>query len=169
MKITDDMLTEWRKQFEAEFPMPPDCIWTGKGYAATSYNAWEARTFIARFEGWVAARRTTPDRDAIIEECAKVCDEYAADQWSLYKGRAPYTGSEPGRADPDVQGRSDGADVCAERIRSLKTAPTTSPRDTLIEEIAEMVDHMGEGRRLEEYVGAIREMKTAPTSDKGGA
>ena len=75
------------------------------------------------FKGWQAARRTTPDREAIIEECAKVCDEYAADQWSLYKGRAPYTGSEPGRADPDVQGRSDGADVCAERIRALKTAP----------------------------------------------
>lgn len=106
-----------------------------------------------------AARRTTPDREAIIEECAKVCDEYAADQWSLYKGRAPYNGNEAGRADPDVQGRSDGADVCAERIRTLKTVPTASPRDTLIEEIAEMVDHMGEGRRLEEYVGAIREMK----------
>ncbi|WP_447361565.1 HNH endonuclease signature motif containing protein [Burkholderia vietnamiensis] len=52
------------------------------------------------------------------------------------------------------------------RIRALKTAPTISPRDTLIEEIAEMVDHMGEGRRLEEYVGAIREMKSG---DKGGA
>ncbi|PRH46395.1 hypothetical protein [Burkholderia multivorans] len=75
---------------------------------------------------WQAARRTTPDRDAVIEECAKVCDEYAADQWSLYKGRAPYTGSEPGRADPDVQGRSDGADVCASRIRELKAAPTAA-------------------------------------------
>ncbi|MBH9645090.1 hypothetical protein [Burkholderia vietnamiensis] len=42
----------------------------------------------------------------------------------------------------------------------------THDRDTLIEEIAEMVDHMGEGRRLEEYVGAIREMKSG---DKGGA
>ncbi|MCA8249832.1 hypothetical protein LGN12_21985 [Burkholderia multivorans] len=73
-----------------------------------------------------ADRRTTPDRDAIIEECAKVCDEYAADQWSLYKGRAPYTGSEPSRADSDVQGRSDGADVCASRIRELKTAPTAA-------------------------------------------
>ncbi|MBU9164236.1 hypothetical protein [Burkholderia multivorans] len=73
-----------------------------------------------------AANRTTPDRNAIIEECAKVCDEYAADQWSLYKGRAPYTGSEPGRADSDVQGRSDGADVCASRIRELKTAPTAA-------------------------------------------
>ncbi|MCO1367219.1 hypothetical protein [Burkholderia multivorans] len=76
-----------------------------------------------------ADRRTTPDRDAIIEQCAKVCDEYAADQWSLYKGRAPYTGSEPGRADPDVQGRSDGADVCASRIRELKTTPTAASRE----------------------------------------
>jgi len=33
-------------------------------------------------------------------------------------------------------------------------------RATAIEEIAEMVDHMGEGRRLEEYVEAIRGMKS---------
>ncbi|QIX19531.1 DUF551 domain-containing protein [Burkholderia multivorans] len=59
--------------------MPPDCIWTGKGYAATSYNAWEARTFIARFEGWVAARRTTPDREAWIsvDEKLPACDRKA--------------------------------------------------------------------------------------------
>ncbi|MBU9144789.1 hypothetical protein KTE29_03690 [Burkholderia multivorans] len=80
---------------------------------------------------WKEARRTTPDRDAIIEECAKVCDEYAADQWSLYKGRAPYTGSEPGRADPDVQGRSDGADVCASRIRELKTTPAAASKTAM--------------------------------------
>ncbi|WP_249179778.1 hypothetical protein [Burkholderia vietnamiensis] len=42
----------------------------------------------------------------------------------------------------------------------LKAARRTTPdRETVIESIAEMVDHMGEGRRLEEYVGAIREMK----------
>ncbi|MBR8007176.1 hypothetical protein [Burkholderia vietnamiensis] len=103
-------------------------------------------------------RRTTPDREAIIEECAKVCDEYAIDRFALFKGRKPYTGREQGRADPYYDGASDGADRCAQLIRELKTI-TTSPRDTLIEEIAEMVDHMGEGRRLEEYVGAIREMK----------
>ncbi|HDR9036073.1 TPA: hypothetical protein QDB07_003581 [Burkholderia vietnamiensis] len=43
---------------------------------------------------------------------------------------------------------------------------TTPDREAIVEEIAEMVDHMGEGRRLEEYVGAIREMKSG---DKGGA
>lgn len=36
---------------------------------------------------------------------------------------------------------------------------TTPNREAIVEEIAEMVDHMGEGRRLEEYVGAIRDMK----------
>ncbi|MBH9645089.1 hypothetical protein [Burkholderia vietnamiensis] len=61
MKITDDMLTEWRKQFEAEFPMPPDCIWTGKGYAQTHHNAWRAQAYAHMWDGFVAARRTTPD------------------------------------------------------------------------------------------------------------
>lgn len=120
-------------------------------------------------EAALAARRTMPDREAIIEECAKVCDEYAIDRFALFKGRKPYTGRESGRADPYYDGASDGADRCAQLIRELKTAPTISPRDLLIEEIADMVDHMGEGRRLEEYVEAIRAMKTAPTSDKGGA
>lgn len=57
-----------REEFEAIFPMPLNCEWTGKGYSATSYNAWETHTFIARFEGWKAARRTTPDREAIIDQ-----------------------------------------------------------------------------------------------------
>ncbi|WP_447361703.1 hypothetical protein ACSC95_19180 [Burkholderia vietnamiensis] len=68
-----------------------------------------------------AARRTTPDREAVIDK-------------SMVK-------------------------------RLMVQHGLTHDRDTLIEEIAEMVDHMGEGRRLEEYVGAIREMKSG---DKGG-
>lgn len=63
MKITDDMLTEWRKQFEAEFPMPPDCIWAGKGYVQTHYNAWRAQAYAHMWDGFVAARRTTPDSE----------------------------------------------------------------------------------------------------------
>lgn len=62
-------------------------------------------------------------RRAALEESAKVCDEIAGDCWSLYKGRAPYTGREPGRADPQVQGESDGADKCAAAIRAL-SGPT---------------------------------------------
>ena len=76
MKITDDMLTEWRKQFEAEFPMPPDCIWTGKGYSQTRYDAWRAQEYAHMWSGFVAARRTTPDR-----ECEWKCDDVDNGTW----------------------------------------------------------------------------------------
>jgi hypothetical protein len=58
-------------------------------------------------------------RAAVIEMCAKKCDDYANTMWSLYKGRLPFQGNEEGRADPDVQGRSDGASNCADAIWSL--------------------------------------------------
>ncbi|CAG9225667.1 hypothetical protein [Burkholderia vietnamiensis] len=106
-----------------------------------------------------AARRTTPDREAIIEECAKVCDKERV-TFSEQAAR------NDGRNSDFAFGSVNSAERLAERIRALKAAPFHSPCDTLIEEIAEMVDHMGEGRRLEEYVGAIREMKSG---DKGGA
>lgn len=64
-------------------------------------------------DAWLASRREA------LEEAAKVCDEIAGDCWSLYKGRAPYTGREEGRADPGVQGESYGADKCAAAIRAL--------------------------------------------------
>ncbi|WP_249191257.1 hypothetical protein [Burkholderia vietnamiensis] len=99
-----------------------------------------------------AARRTTPDREAIIEECAKVCDKERV-TFSEQAAR------NDGRNSDFAFGSVNSAERLAERIRALKAAPFHSPCDTLIEEIAEMVDHMGEGRRLEEYVGAIREMK----------
>lgn len=101
----------------------------------------------------LAARRTTPNREAIIEECAAICKK---------RRDCVFPNPTSGYA----LGYTDCAAGCEESIRALKNAPTPSPRDTLIEEIAEMVDHMGEGRRLEEYVGAIREMKSG---DKGGA
>ena len=51
------------------------------------------------------------------EACAKLCDEIAIDMWNLYKGRPPYKGDEQGRASDFTQGRSAGADDCAEAIR----------------------------------------------------
>jgi hypothetical protein len=54
------------------------------------------------------------------EACAKVCDEIAIDMWNLYKGRPPYKGDEEGRASDFTQGRSAGADDCADAIRSRK-------------------------------------------------
>lgn len=51
------------------------------------------------------------------EACAKLCDEIAIDMWKLYKGRPPYKGNEEGRASDFIQGRSAGADDCADAIR----------------------------------------------------
>ncbi len=56
------------------------------------------------------------------EACAKLCDEIAIDMWNLYKGRPPYKGDEEGRASEFTQGRSAGADDCAEAIRSRTNA-----------------------------------------------
>lgn len=58
-------------------------------------------------------------RKRALEEAAKLCDTYAEDKWALYKGRPPYTGREDGRANQHVEGLSDGAENCAEGIRSL--------------------------------------------------
>ncbi|MBR8362128.1 hypothetical protein KDW55_02195 [Burkholderia sp. AU19243] len=61
-----------------------------------------------------AARRTTPDREAIIEECAKVCEELSAGF------------SEPGKRRTRMTAAAmQGALTCAYAIRALKTAPTS--------------------------------------------
>ncbi|WP_175835689.1 hypothetical protein [Burkholderia multivorans] len=60
---------------------------------------------------WCAARRTTPDREAIIEECAKVMDDRAAE----IEANDNLTSM--------TMGRIYRAE--AERIRALKTAPTS--------------------------------------------
>lgn len=127
---------------------------------------------------WQVARRTTPDREAWIsiedrlpEEGQDVAFVVKAAKGSIQDylngrvlgGGFMIVGGHPTFTVP-------GVGFNASHWMPLPTAPgqtpTPSPRDTLIEEIAEMVDHMGEGRRLEEYVGAIREMKSG---DKGGA
>lgn len=62
-------------------------------------------------------------RRAAIEEAAAACDDISVDRWNLFKGRAPYNGSEVGRANSYVEGESDGAEKCADAIRAL-AAPT---------------------------------------------
>lgn len=89
MKITDDML----KQAET-------ALWYLKACGGFDGEFETLHTILQQ-----AARRTTPDREAIIEECAKVCDEYAADQWSLYKARAVRCFTFPTRA--QCSGRSE--------------------------------------------------------------
>lgn len=54
-----------------------------------------------------------------LERAAQVCASYSVDKWNLYKGRAPYDGSESGRANPYVEGQSDGTEECAAAIRKL--------------------------------------------------
>ena len=62
--------------------------------------------------------------DAALERAAVACEVIENDRWALYKGRPPYTGAEPGRADNYVQGESGGAGSCASAIRALKDADT---------------------------------------------
>ncbi|UXZ62473.1 hypothetical protein NUJ28_07095 [Burkholderia multivorans] len=73
-----------------------------------------------------AARRTTPDRDAIIEECAKVCE---MERDALRKNEAIWDANPNLRPDEDYVSEWE-ASVCrgeeyAAAIRALKTAPTS--------------------------------------------
>lgn len=54
------------------------------------------------------------------KECVKICDDFAHDRWSLYKGSLPYTGKEPDRANIYISGMSDGANECSALIEDRK-------------------------------------------------
>lgn len=82
-----------REAFEAVFPMPSNCVWTGNGYAPTDYNAWDAQIHSKRWEGWRAAQSRPPStqsagvREAALEEAAKVCEgrpgfKYGGDEFN---------------------------------------------------------------------------------------
>lgn len=47
-------VTKEREKFESVFKLPRAITVCGNGYAPTSYGAWDAHTFIARWEGWCA-------------------------------------------------------------------------------------------------------------------
>ena len=72
-------------------------------------------------EGMVTVGHMREQIAAEREACAKLCDEIAIDMWKLYKGRPPYKGDEEGRASDFTQGRSAGADDCADAIRARST------------------------------------------------
>ncbi|KVQ78508.1 hypothetical protein WK07_16735 [Burkholderia multivorans] len=63
---------------------------------------------------WKEARRTTPDRDAIIEECAQAASNARLDL--IWKGERLMEAKEVGY-------------VCAAAIRDLKTTPTAASRE----------------------------------------
>lgn len=73
-----------------------------------------------------AARRTTPDRESIIEECAKVCE---MERDALRKNEAVWDANPNLRPDEDYVSEWE-ASACrgeeyAAAIRALKTAPTS--------------------------------------------
>jgi hypothetical protein len=81
------------------------CGYNGQTPTASKLHVWQAATAAA------------------LERAAVACEVIENDRWALYKGRPPYTGAEPGRADNYVQGESGGAGLCAEAIRALKEQP----------------------------------------------
>lgn len=64
--------------FERKFPMPADCDRCGEGYIATTYHAWDAYKFIARWEGWKAhAEHSTQQEVPLeVEKSDRICEEH---------------------------------------------------------------------------------------------
>jgi hypothetical protein len=60
--------------------------------------------------------------DAAFTACEAACDQIETEKWALYKGRAPYTGQEAGRAEDFTQGQADGAALCLEAIKARRSA-----------------------------------------------
>ncbi|WP_254216217.1 hypothetical protein [Burkholderia multivorans] len=129
MKITDDMLTEWRKQFEDWWArdVPPEYSSLLPLFLKSNENGeYKNPRCQGAWEVWQAARRTTPDREAIIEECAKVCE---MERDALRKNEAIWDANPNLRPDEDYVSEWE-ASACrgeeyAAAIRALKTAPTS--------------------------------------------
>ncbi|MBR8228050.1 hypothetical protein KDX05_06960 [Burkholderia vietnamiensis] len=104
-----------RKMFEAWLKQPHQNNWNDSNHPL------EVGERQAAWLAWQAARRTTPDREAIIEECAKVCDEQADfyERLNPKKGQGSYMGKLAVSRQRD----------CARLIRALKTAPTSDKGD----------------------------------------
>lgn len=65
-----------------------------------------------------------------LEEAAKACDEIESDRFDAYKGRGKHAPNNPDRADPYMNGKSDGAGECAAAIRSLAQSSTADSAGT---------------------------------------
>jgi hypothetical protein len=103
-----------REAFEAEYArLYPFAVAhaNGEKFAKDSGGYYEDVTVSVGWGIWQAA--TAAER----ERAALVCEAYAIDQHALYKGKPPYTGKEPQRYSTYIEGISDGADVCADKIR----------------------------------------------------
>jgi len=52
-----------------------------------------------------------------VERAALLCEQISSDEWDRYKGRGRHDARNEHRADPYTNGMSDGAQLCADRIR----------------------------------------------------
>ena len=86
--------------------------------AAAERNSWPAEMEAMERQVNILTDALAQAKAEEREACAKVADSISEDQWSLYKGRPPYTGQELERASDYTQGKSDGAEVCAAAIRA---------------------------------------------------
>lgn len=92
---------------------------------------------------WSAACRTTPDREAIIEECMQVCRTIAE----------YFEEESPPQVSP-TRKQAAGARVCLAAIKQIKTAPTPH-QSAALDRLAENNHELG------------LDYLTAPTSDQG--
>lgn len=70
-----------------------------------------------------ATPSTAAVRAAALEEAAKLCEQIESERFDAYKGRGQHEPNNPWRADPYVNGESDGAGQCANKIRALINTP----------------------------------------------
>ena len=145
-------------------------------------ETWPVKVENIAFLAWQAGRRTTLDREAIIEECAKVCEgdgEETPDAWEWHS-------KDYARAIRELKTDLDkSATVSPEQWQQLvetsqKVAESAQrradrARNLAIEECAKKVEHVRSKygfiprEPLTEAIESIRALLPFLTSDKGGA
>ncbi|WP_229657167.1 hypothetical protein [Burkholderia pseudomallei] len=107
-----EKLTEWRKQFEAELQLEAALHAPEVALSRHDDGTYRVPAVQSAWWGYQAGRRTTPDRDAGLEEAAVFMDQRAAE----IEACGNMTGHTMARIYRDE----------AEKIRSLKTTPTAA-------------------------------------------
>jgi hypothetical protein len=87
-----------------------------KGKLILGQNFFETLTEAADL---LQSRRSTPERDAVIEECARVAEALGE---RFDEGSQKFISSEPDKHD-QMQARGGGCNQAAKAIRSLKSPP----------------------------------------------
>jgi hypothetical protein len=83
------MTNESRDAFEAKWPTPAHCAWTGNGYCPTEFHAWDADAHRMRWQGWQAALQWAASQQAavaplpfaVFDEFGKGCEDRVNDHF----------------------------------------------------------------------------------------